>query len=92
MPGFAAREIGRIETSYTSDLGKLSWAWIVRADGEVLYRLSHVDGRPERNHWRPVYRLTPVERRAVGMDGAKAADLLDRVAREHGHYPEQARV
>jgi hypothetical protein len=92
MPRFAAREIGRIETSYTSDLGKLTWAWIVRADGEVLYRLSQVDGRPERNHWRPVYRLTATERRAVGTDSTKAAELLDWVARERGHYPERAKV
>jgi hypothetical protein len=92
MPRFVAREIGRIETSYTSDLGKLSWAWIVRADGEVLYRLSHVGGRAERNHWRPVYRLTPVERRALAAHSIKAADLLARVARQHGHYPVTAGV
>lgn len=92
MPRFAAREIGRIETSYTSDLGKLSWTWIIRADGEVLYRLSHVDGRPERNDWQPVYRLTAVERRALSTDGTKAADLLARVARQRGHYPAQAKA
>ncbi|MGP8002001.1 MAG: hypothetical protein ACLPKI_32485 [Streptosporangiaceae bacterium] len=87
MPRFSAREIGRIETSYTSDLGRLSWIWVLRADGTVLYRLSHVDGRPERNDWRLVCRLTTTERRSVGTDSARANDLLAQVARERGHYP-----
>ncbi len=91
MPRLAAREISQIETTYTSDLGTLSWAWVVRADGEVQYRLSHVDGRRERNPWRSVCRLTTVERRAIGSDQARATDLLMRLAREHGHFPVDTR-
>jgi hypothetical protein len=87
MPRFSAREIGRIETSYTSNLGRLSWTWVVRADGAVLYRLSHVDGRPERNDWQPVCKLTSTERRSIGTDVTRANDLLVRIARERGHYP-----
>jgi hypothetical protein len=83
----AAREISRIETSYTSDLGTLSWAWIVRADGEVQYRLTHVNGRRERNPWRSVGRLTTAECRAIGSDQARATGLLVRLARQHGHFP-----
>jgi len=90
MPRFSAREIGRIQTSYTSDLGRLSWTWVVRADGAVLYRLSHVDGHPERNDWLPVCRLTSTERRSIGTDSARANDLLMRIARERGHYPAKA--
>jgi hypothetical protein len=91
VPRLAAREISQIETTYISDLGTLSWAWVVRADGEVQYRLSHVDGRRERNPWRSVCRLTTVERRAISSDQARATDLLMRLAREHGHFPVDTR-
>ena len=87
VPRLSAREITSIETSYTSELGTFSWAWVVRADGEVQYRLSHVDGRRERNPWQTVCRLTAVERRSIGSDQARATDLLIRLARGHGHFP-----
>ena len=87
MPRLTAREISRIETTYSSDLGTFSWAWVVRADGEVQYRLSQVDGRRERNPWRSVCRLTTVERRAIDTDQTRATDLLVRLARDRGHFP-----
>ena len=87
MPRFSAREIGRIDTTYTSALGRLSWAWVIRADGTIAYRLSRVDGRPERNDWQVIRRLTPAEQRAIGNDSMRARDFLAQVAREHGHYP-----
>ena len=90
MPRFGVREIGHIETSYTSALGQLSWTWVVRADGTVMYRLSQVDGRAERNDWQLVCRLTSTERRSIGTDTDRANDLLVRVARQRGHYPIQA--
>jgi hypothetical protein len=83
----AAREISQIETTYSSDLGTFSWSWVVRAGGEVQYRLSHVDGRRERNPWQAVCRLTAVELRAIHADPARATDLLMRLARERGHFP-----
>jgi len=81
-----AREIGRIESTYTSDLGQLTWAWVLKADGRVLYRLSHINGRPERNYWRMVYELSVTERWEVGKDPGRAVDLLERLARERGHH------
>jgi len=81
-----AREIGRIESTYTSDLGQLTWAWVLKADGRVLYRLSHINGRPERNYWRMVYELSAAERWEVGKDPGRAADLMARLARERGHH------
>ena len=90
MSRFSAREIGHIRTSYTSALGQLSWTWVMRADGTVMYRLSHVDGRAERNDWQLVCRLTSTERRSIGTDPARANDLLVRVARQRGHYPVRA--
>ena len=81
-----AREIGRLESTYTSDLGQLTWLWVLKSDGRVQYRLSHINGRPERNYWRMVYQLSATERWEVGQDSGKAADLLARLARERGHH------
>ena len=86
MARLTAREIGRIESTYTSDLGQLTWAWVLKADGKVLYRLSHINGRPERNYWRMVYELSVTERWEVGKDPGRAVDLLARLARERGHH------
>jgi hypothetical protein len=87
VPRLAAREICSIETTYRSDLGSFTWAWVVRADGEVQYRLTHVNGRRERNPWQSVCHLTSVERRAIRSDQVRATDLLMRLARERGHFP-----
>jgi hypothetical protein len=85
MARVTARGIGRIESTYTSELGTLTWAWVMTPDGRVLYRLSHINGRPERNEWRLVYQLRASERREIGTGAAKAVDLLARLARERGH-------
>jgi len=82
---FTARDMGRIVSTYTSDLGKLSWTWVMKADGRVLYRLSHINGRAEHNAWRLLYRLTATERWQIGTDPSKAAELLARMASERGH-------
>ena len=87
MARLTAREIGQIESTYTSDLGQLTWAWVLKADGRVLYRLSHINGRPERNYWRMVYQLSATERWEVGNDSGQAADLLARLAGGRGHHP-----
>ena len=86
MARFTTREIGRIETTYTSELATLSWTWIMKPNGKVLYRLSHINGRPERNYWRQVYELTATERWEIGTGATKANDLLARLARERGHH------
>ena len=86
MPRLTAREISRIETTYSSDLGTFSWSWVVRADGEVQYRLSHVDGRRERNPWRSVCNLTAVERRAIDSDLTRRS-VVDALARNAGTSP-----
>ena len=96
MPRLAARGISRIETTYSSDLGTFSWSWVVRADGEVQYRLSHVDGRRERNPWRSVCHLPTAELRAICAD--PAADTVGAIVyhgaratliEAHAHSPAQ---
>ena len=86
MPLFSAREVSRIETGYRSELGELSWEWVIRVDGTVQYRLYRVGGKIERNPWQLVYRLTPAQRRLLDAEPDRTADLLARIARERGHY------
>jgi hypothetical protein len=85
MARLTARGIGRIESTCTSGLGTLTWAWVMTADGRVLYRLTRIDGRSERNEWRLIYQLRATERQEIGTDTTKAVDLLARLARERGH-------
>jgi hypothetical protein len=77
--------IARASTSSASELAVTSWEWIIRADGQVLYRLAKVDGRWERNEWSLVTRLGPAELQALRRDRSKAASVLDDLARQHGH-------
>src|SRR5262249_61757651 len=87
MARFTARDIGRIETTYTSELAKLSWTWVMKPDGRDLYRLSHINGRPERNYWRQVYQLSATERREIDTGAIEANDLLARLAPNTGTHP-----
>ena len=63
----------------------LSWEWVLRANGQVAYRLATVDGRAERNPWTPVTQLAAADLHSVREDRARAADLLAELARQHGH-------
>jgi hypothetical protein len=91
MARLTARELARIESTYTSDLGKLTWTWVMKPDGRVLYRLSHINGHPERNYWRLVYQLSPTEQWRIKSDASLAADFLARLALERGHHLENGR-
>jgi hypothetical protein len=51
----------------------------------VLYRLSEVDGRGERNPWSLVTQLPAADLAALRGDRAKAISVLDGFARQHGH-------
>jgi hypothetical protein len=66
--------------------GAPPWAWVMTADGRVLYRLTRINGRAERNEWRLIYQLGATERREIRTDTSKAVDLLARLARERGHH------
>lgn len=70
-----------------SDLATTSWEWILRADGQVLYRLTSVNGRRERNPWTPATRMPAAELEAIREGKSKGAEVLDAMARQHGHRP-----
>ncbi len=85
MALISPRVIARVNSSSASELAVMSFEWIMRADGQVLYRLTKVDGRGERNPWSLVTQLAPGEMDALRQDGGKATGVLDDLARQHGH-------
>lgn len=68
-----------------SALAVMSWEWVLRADGQVLYRLTKVDGRRERNPWTLVTQLPPAQLQSFREDKDRASAMLDNLARRHGH-------
>jgi hypothetical protein len=63
----------------------MSREWIMRADGQVFYQLTEVNGRRERNPWTLATRLPAAELQAIGEDKAKAAESLNAIVRQHGY-------
>jgi hypothetical protein len=85
MALLSPKVIAQVNTRSTGEVGVMSWEWIMRADGQVLYRLAGIDGRRERNAWTPATQLAAAELDAVRRDQAKAAAALDAIVRQHGH-------
>lgn len=85
MALLSPKVIAQANVRSTGDVGVMSWEWILRADGQVLYRLAKVDGRRERNEWTPVTQLPAGELDAVRGDQAKATAVLDAIVRKHGY-------
>ncbi len=77
--------IARVSSSSASALAVMSFEWIMRADGQVCYRLTKVDGRSERNPWTVVVQLPPAELQTLGRDKSRARALLDDLAQRQGH-------
>jgi len=77
--------IAQVSSRSTGELGVMSWEWIMRADGQVSYRLTKVNGRRERNPWIPATRLPAAELEAIRGDEAKATEMLAVIARQQGH-------
>lgn len=80
-----AKVIARVSTTTTAGLAVLSWEWVLRADGEVSYRLTKVDGHRERNPWTAVTRMPATEMQPVRGHHARAVNLLADLARQRGH-------
>jgi hypothetical protein len=85
MALMAPRVIAKVSSNSASALAVMSWEWIMRADGQVFYRLTKVDGRWERNPWRLVTQLAAADLQALLGDRSKARSVLDDLARQHGH-------
>jgi hypothetical protein len=88
MALLSPKVIAQLSAGSDGKLGVMSWEWIMRADGQVCYRLTAVDGRRERNPWTLAARLPAAELAAIGGDRASAARALDVIARRHGHRTE----
>jgi hypothetical protein len=85
MALLSPKVIAQVSGRSAGELGVMSWEWIMRADGQVLYRLTQVNGRRERNPWTPATRLSAAELAAIRGDQAKATEVLDAIVRKHGH-------
>jgi len=85
MALLSPKVIAQVSGRSASDLGAMSWEWIMRADGQVFYRLTEVNGRRERNPWTLATRLPAAELEAIRGDKTKATEALDVIVRRHGH-------
>jgi hypothetical protein len=85
MALLSPKVIAQVNARSTGEVGVMSWEWIMRADGQVFYRLSEIDGRRERNAWTLVTRVQGAELDAIRGDQAKATATLDTIVRQHGH-------
>jgi hypothetical protein len=79
--------ITQVSARSVGDLATTSWEWIMRADGQVLYRLTSVNGRRERNPWTLVTRMPAAELEAIRGNKTRATEVLDAIVRQHGHRP-----
>jgi hypothetical protein len=51
MAGGSSRVIARIFSTHKSEFASQTWEWVIRADGQVQYRLTQLRGRSENNPW-----------------------------------------
>ena len=85
-----AKVIARVHATSDS-LEELSWEWVLRADGQVSYRLIAVGGRRERNPWIAAARLPAGGPQALGRGQEKARVVLESLACQRGHQARRAR-
>ena len=85
MALISPKVIAQVSCRSNSELAAMSWEWVLRADGQVLYRLTSVNGRRERNPWSLVMQVDRVQLQSFRKDRDQAAAMLDNLARQHGH-------
>ena len=88
MALLSPKVIAQVSGRSSGKLGEMSWEWIMRADGQVFYRLTEVNGRRERNPWTLATRLPAAEMQAIRGGKTKATEVLDVIVRQHGHRAE----
>jgi hypothetical protein len=90
MALLSPKVIAQVSGRSDGKLGEMGWEWVMRADGQVLYRLTEVNGRRERNPWTLATRLPPAGLEAIRGDKTKATQALYVIVRQHGHRAELA--
>ena len=80
-----AKIIARLRGTYASDVAELSYEWAMRADGEVVRRMTAVNGHRQRDFWQPVTQVPAAERPVVRRNHTYARAVLAQVARQSGH-------
>lgn len=88
MALLSPKVIAQVSGRSAGKLGEMSWEWIMRADGQVFYRLTEVNGRRERNPWTLATRVPAAELEAIRRGKTKATEVLDVIVRQHGHRAE----
>jgi hypothetical protein len=88
MALLSPKVIAQVSGRSAGKLGEMSWEWIMRADGQVCYRLTEVNGRRERNPWTLATRLPAAELEAIRRVKTKATEALYVIVRQHGHRTE----
>ena len=84
MALLSPKVIAQVSGHSASELAVMSWEWIMRADGQVLYRLTKVNGRRERNPWTLATQVPAAELEAIRGDTARATEVLQVIVRQHG--------
>ena len=85
MALLSPKVIAQVSGRSASEHAVMSWEWIMRADGQVFYRLTKVIGRRERKPWTMANRQPAAELEAIRGDKTWATDVLDGIVRQHGH-------
>ena len=80
-----AKIIARLRGTYASDVAELSWEWAMRTDGEVVRRMTAVNGYRQRDSWQLVTQVPAAQRRIVRTDHTYARAVLAQIARQSGH-------
>ena len=88
MALLSPKVIAQVSGRSAGNLGEMSWEWIMRADGQVFYRLTEVNGRRERNPWTLATRLPAAELEAIRGGKTRATDVLGVIVHQHGHRAE----
>jgi hypothetical protein len=85
MAGGSPRVLARIFSTHNGEYASLTWEWILRADGQVCYRLTRLRGKRERNPWQPVTQVSGAHLLAFTHGTASAEPWLAGVALKFGH-------
>lgn len=80
-----AKIITRLRATCSSDVAELSYEWAIRADGEVVRRMTAVSGHRQRYPWQLVTQVPAAERPTVRRNHTYAQATLAEIARKSGH-------